>query len=73
MFLIDLNHCYFKIACGGRVWAHDLDELQWLVPDNEVVHVRRGKEVAQMALTAVYQWLPNVHSTSTPQASQKYK
>lgn len=57
MFLIDLNQCYFKIVNGGKVWTHELDDLQWLTPDNEPVHVRRGKEVAMMPLTAVHQWL----------------
>lgn len=57
MFLIDLNQCYFKVVNGGQVWTHDLDELQWLIPDNEPVHVRRGQEVAIMPLTAVHQWL----------------
>ncbi len=57
MFLIDLNRMYVKIVNDGRVWSHDLDEIEFMVPDNELVHVRRGREVTVMPLVDVHQWL----------------
>lgn len=57
MFLIDLNRMYVKIVNGGRVWSHELSDLEFMVPDNELVHVRRGRQVAVMPLADVHQWL----------------
>ena len=57
MFFIDLNHMYVKVSNGGDIWTHDLDEIEFMVPDASLAHVRRGREIAVMPLSVVHQWL----------------
>ena len=57
MFLIDLNHMYVKIVNGSRVWTHDLSDIEFMKPDDELVHVRRGRQLAVMPLAVVHEWL----------------